>query len=168
MSGEPPADPKPRPGQSCPAVELTFPSCPEYLSLLREVVEWFAARRGFSDTDCGRIVLSVVEATTNIIRHAYDGDSNQKITLRMRELEEGLELEFLDRGWNVSPGGLEGKPREDLEPGGLGVRMIKTCMDELHYEVRPGGGARLVLRKRRDPGRGEKESGEHEKPAERP
>ena len=31
--------------------------------------------------------------------------------------------------------------------GGLGLRMMKTCMDDFRYEARPEGGARLILTK---------------------
>ena len=128
-------------------LELRFASCPEYLSLLRHTARWYAKRCGFDDKECGRIVLALVEAVTNIIRHAYDGDENQQITLRIGECAGGIELELLDHGKNVPPGALEKPPRGKLEPGGLGVQMMKTCMDHFQYEPQPGGGARLVLRK---------------------
>ncbi|MGQ9589249.1 MAG: ATP-binding protein [Planctomycetota bacterium] len=142
-----------------PAVEISVPSSAEYLSLIRSVAGWFAARCGFEEKDCGRIVLSAVEATTNIIRHAYGGDPGQRITIRFRELEDGLECEFLDAGKNVLAEGLVESARGELDAGGLGVRMMQTCMDELRYEVRPEGGARLVLRKRRRPGADSDRSG---------
>lgn len=144
---------------AAPAVEVSFPSSAEYLSLVRSVAGWFAARCGFGDRDCGRIVLSAVEATTNIIRHAYGGEPGQRITIQFRELEDGLECEFLDAGKNVLPEGLVEKARGELDSGGLGVRMMQSCMDELRYEVRPEGGARLVLRKRRRPGAGSERNG---------
>jgi len=61
-----------------------------------------------------------------------------------------MEIELLDRGKCVEPAELEPKARQELCPGGLGVRMMKTCMDHFQYEPRPGGGARLVLRKLRE------------------
>lgn len=131
------------------ALEIEFPSCPEYLSLLRYTSRWYARRCGFNDRECGRIALALVEAVTNIIRHAYEGDERQRILLRMAECEGGVEFEFLDQGKSVVPSALEIKTREKLEPGGLGVRMMKTCMDHFQYEPRPGGGSRLVLRKLR-------------------
>lgn len=149
--GGPDTDPA-RPDARCAAVgslELRFPSCPEYLALLRLTASWYARRCGFSEKECGRIVLALVEAVTNIIRHAYSGDENQSIMLRLAERDGGIELELIDQGKSVPPGDLEKKVRDQLEPGGLGVRMMKSCMDHFHYEPRPGGGARLVLRKLR-------------------
>ncbi|MBI4604206.1 MAG: ATP-binding protein [Planctomycetes bacterium] len=142
-------------GSARAGVEITFPSSSEYLALLRCAARWFARRCGFADRDCGRIVLAAVEATTNIIRHAYGMDAAKRITLRMREVEGGLELEFLDEGKAVPPEVFEQARREVLKPGGLGVRMMKRCMDGFSYEPRPEGGARLILRKLRGAGCGE-------------
>ena len=61
---------------------------------------------------------------------------------------ECLELEFLDDGTNTVPGGLQSAHKELLKAGGRGIHMMQSCMDSLHYEVRPEGGARLLLRKR--------------------
>ena len=132
-------------------VEVTFPSSTEYLALARSMIRWFAERAGFPEKDGGRIELAVVEALTNIIRHAYGGDATQKIHMRVRELDDGLELEFLDHGKGAPPAKLAGRAPASLEPGGLGIHMMKTCMDGFHYEPLPGGGARLVLTKRRAP-----------------
>jgi anti-sigma regulatory factor (Ser/Thr protein kinase) len=137
----------------CP-LELTFPSSSEYLSLVRSTVRWFSAKCGFGEKDCARVVLAVVEATTNIIRHAYGGESARPITLRMTELPLGLQLEFSDQGQGVSTSQLVGKDPDRLEPGGLGLLMMKTCMDDFRYEALPAGGARLVLTKLRRPEEG--------------
>jgi anti-sigma regulatory factor (Ser/Thr protein kinase) len=145
-AGRPAADP---PAAPPAALEVRFPSSSEYLSLLRTQVRWFAKKCGFADRECGRIVLAAVEATTNIIRHAYAMDPGQWITLHLREIPGGLELEFLDRGHAVAPGEVCARQKSRLQPGGLGVDMMKHCMDHFSYEPRPEGGARLLLRKLR-------------------
>jgi anti-sigma regulatory factor (Ser/Thr protein kinase) len=132
-------------------VEITIPSSTEYLALARSVIRWFAERSGFPEKESARIELAVVEALTNIIRHAYGGDATQEIHLRVRELDGGLELEFRDHGKGAPPAKLAGRAPASLEPGGLGIHMMKTCMDGFHYEQLPGGGARLVLTKLRGP-----------------
>lgn len=131
-----------------PCVEIVFRSCPSVLIHLRTALRWLARECGFSEVDCGRITLCAVEATTNIIRHAYDGDPNRRIQLRLRPLRGGLELEFLDRGRCAEVREL--RPSNGvagLRPGGLGVRMMRACMDDFDYAARSTGGARLVLRK---------------------
>lgn len=145
----PGANKTPPPPLAMGTVEMEIPSSPAYLSLLRSTVEWYANKAGFGTRDRGRITLAVVEAVTNIIRHAYDGDESQRITLRLTQGENGMEIELLDRGKCVHPAQLKPRTSGELTPGGLGVRLMKTCMDHCHYEPRPGGGSRLVLRKLR-------------------
>lgn len=151
------AEARGKPGSS---VEVVFPSSPAYLPLVRSNVRWVCEKSGFPENDCCRIVLAVVEAVTNVIRHAYSGDSNQSILLRITELPDGIELELLDRGESVAPSsiGVTDDERES-RPGGLGVHLMKACVDHFHYEPRPDGGARLILRKIRggDEGRGGEE-----------
>jgi sigma-B regulation protein RsbU (phosphoserine phosphatase) len=130
-----------------PRVEIIFPSSPEYLALVRAAVRTLCEKCEFTEVECSRTVLAVVEAVTNIIRHAYHGDPGQEIVLRARDLGDGLELEFLDRGDSVPPATISSRDLAEVEPGGLGVHMMKSCMDEVSYEGRPGGGSRLVLRK---------------------
>ena len=127
--------------------ELVFPSSPEYLSLVRCNVQWICEKCRFPEKDTGRITLAVVEAVTNIIRHAYHGDPACEITLRLTEIPSGLQLEFLDRGEHAAADQIKGRALEDVKPGGLGVHMMYSCMDDVEYEQRPGGGTRLVLRK---------------------
>jgi anti-sigma regulatory factor (Ser/Thr protein kinase) len=157
-SSDPRSGAMPKPGAAeppCshpPVVELQFPSCSEYLALIRPTARWFAKKCGFAERDTARIVLATVEAVTNIIRHAYGGDARQRITLRMTEIGGGLEIEFLDQGKSVTPADIERRSAAKSthpETGGLGVKMMKTCMDHFEYEPLPGGGARLLLRKLR-------------------
>ena len=141
-------------------VELTIPSSPRHIPLVRVLARWLAEKAGLPEKDWGRVELAAVEATTNIIRHAYGGDPNQVIRIRFRETDDGLEIEFLDEGKGAPAGALVGRDPAELEPGGLGIHMMKTCMDDFHYETRPGCGSRLVLRKRRREGSGARGRGE--------
>ncbi len=128
--------------------ELAIPSSPDYLSLLRSNVAWLCERCELSETESSRTVLAAVEAATNIMRHAYDGDCCHTIVLRGSELDDGLELEFLDRGRCVEPREVRPPELDESRPGGLGVHLIQSCVDQFEYEHRTDGdGARLVLRK---------------------
>jgi serine/threonine-protein kinase RsbW len=131
-------------------VDIGFPSSTEYLALIRSVAHWFAERAGFPERERSRVELAVVEATTNIIRHAYQGDADRTIRLRLQMIEGGIEVVFTDQGSGAPATALTGRRPGALEPGGLGLHMMKTCMDDLCYEPLPGGGARLTMRKLRE------------------
>jgi anti-sigma regulatory factor (Ser/Thr protein kinase) len=147
---------KKRGGEVAPAtrlqehMEVRFPSRTEYLAPVRRVAGWFAERAGFAERERSRVELAVAEATTNIIRHAYGGDPGREIHLRLAMTDEGIEVQFTDQGRSVPEAALAGRGPGQLEPGGLGLHMMKTCMDDLSYEPLPGGGARLTMRKHRE------------------
>ena len=92
-------------------------------------------------------IIAVVEAAANIIQHAYHGEPNHSISFFFNKLPCGIEIEFLDEGSSVPPELIKSRDVDKIEPGGLGVHIMKCCMDTFEYEKRPGGGSRLVLRK---------------------
>ena len=83
--------------------ELVVPSSPEYLALLRSCARWFCERTDLSQNEISRTILCVVEAVTNIIRHAYQGSPDETIVIRFRESDDVLEFEFVDEGHGVPP-----------------------------------------------------------------
>lgn len=144
----------PLPGAPAHTLEIVIPSAARYLSLVRRVAEWIAMECGFEGTDRMKIVLAVEEATANIIRHSCGGDSHQRIRLLLTPRADGLEIEFIDTGPGTASPHASRKAAARLTPGGLGVPMIKRCVDEYHYELLPEGGARLLLWKCRQGGKG--------------
>ncbi len=131
------------------AFELVLPSSSEHLALVRSCVRWFCERIGLCEKETGRTVLCIVEAVTNIIRHAYHGEPDHTIQIRFHEFEDRAEFELVDDGCGVSEEELCPKCPGGDETGGRGVDLIKNCVDEFRYEARPEGGARLVLTKMR-------------------
>ncbi|HLU49785.1 MAG TPA: ATP-binding protein [Planctomycetota bacterium] len=139
------------------AIRLAFSSSPSYLPLLRLVARWICERSGLSELETHRTLLALVEAATNIIKHAYCGEPTGEIEVELRELREprpGVELVLLDRGKFVALSDCQGRDLADLRPGGLGLHMMDHCLDEVRCEAREGGGSRLVLVKRAHGGDG--------------
>jgi len=73
------------------------------------------------------------------------------VVLFCRETEGGIEVEFLDWGESI-PSDQFPLPvsSQSLRPGGLGVHIMKTCMDQVEYKLIRSGGNRLLLTKLRD------------------
>lgn len=126
-------------------VRLRLTSHPQYLPLVRAVVQEGAALAGFDEELTHRILLAVTEAVTNIIRHVYGGETAQRIDLELDARPDELELALIDYGTFVDPKQIASRPLEEVRPGGLGVHLIKTTMDHVDYRKNAHGGTTLTL-----------------------
>lgn len=105
-----------------------------------------AERLGFSEPECRAIVLAVDEALTNIIRHAYGGDTDKPIEAYFRRVQdsrngtpgEALEIVLEDRGVAVDGAKLCGRALDDVKPGGLGLHFIHESMDKVEFRRKIG------------------------------
>ena len=97
--------------------------------------------------------LVVEELGLNVINHAYRGQSGEFEIIITSE-EQAITVEIIDSGppFNM----LQDAPPPDVEAeieerpvGGLGIHLVKTMMDELHYK-RNQERNHLTLVKRRE------------------
>jgi len=136
------------------AIELRIDSDPKYLCVVRAVVGVVAEKLGLDEAACGKVSLAVDEAVTNVIRHGYDGATDQPIWLKVRmhdgDGRTGFTLTVEDRGRQVDPRRIRGRDLDEVRPGGLGVHIIQEVMDQVSYSQREGGGMRLVMSKTTD------------------
>ncbi len=121
---------------------LRVQSSTENLSLIREFVAKVGLQAGMSDIDISKIELAVDEACANVIEHAYGNDKSQEVLVRANVDDEKITFHIIDTGIGFDPTQIL---QEDLEKliekrksGGLGMRLIKTLMDEVQYEIIPG------------------------------
>ena len=127
-------------------LRMELRSDPAMLCVVRNALGELAAKFGFSETDCRAVVLAVDEALTNIIRHAYLGDSERPIEASFRRIHlpgndksrDALEIVLEDRGARVNPKKLCGRELEDVRPGGLGLHFIRESMDTVEFSRRWG------------------------------
>ncbi|HSF19239.1 MAG TPA: ATP-binding protein [Vicinamibacteria bacterium] len=131
---------------------LTVPSSTENLVLIREFVTTVGQQAGLEEADVGRLELAVDEACANVMEHAYGHDDTQEVVVRATFDHETLHIVVEDTGLGFDPGSV---PEERLEhliasrkSGGLGMRLIKSVMDEVRYEFVPGHKNELHMLKR--------------------
>ena len=126
--------------------ELEFASHPGNLSLVRDFVRQFLKPLGFSPTEKDLIVLGLDEACTNVIRYAYKHRCDQLICLACEQLERGVLFRLRDFGAQVDRAKLEGRPLDLVQPGGLGIHLIRKAFDRVDYHIK-NDGTELVLAK---------------------
>jgi anti-sigma regulatory factor (Ser/Thr protein kinase) len=131
------------------AVELTIPSDPRYMKLVRSLVGAAAQVVGFEKPDVNHVCLAVDEACTNIIRHAYGGDHGRKIEVRLVLHPDRLDVNLRDYGRKAEPGEIKPRELDDIRPGGLGVHFIREIMDQVVYDTSPEVGTELRMTKSR-------------------
>jgi serine/threonine-protein kinase RsbW len=131
---------------------LTVPSATENLALIRDFVVNVGSQAGLGDDDVAKLELAVDEACANVIEHAHGHDSNKEVTVRATFDASTLRIEVVDEGQGFDPTVVPATPVEqmvhDRRTGGLGLRVMKSLMDEVSYEIVPGERNRLRLLKR--------------------
>lgn len=127
-------------------LRLELESNPEVLCLVRATVERAAEFLHFQEADSRAIVRSVDEAVANVIRHAYKGRAGLPITLICRRLwgsrdpkvATGLEILLQDSGEAADPKKLQGRPLDEVRPGGLGLHFMRQSMDKVEFSRKNG------------------------------
>jgi len=91
-----------------------------------------------------RIELILEEIILNICRYAYGAEEEGELVVRLILKQDHIVVIFEDKGRPFNP--LEFKPRiiseqnslEELEPGGLGIFLVKEMAHEVSYQYRGG------------------------------
>jgi anti-sigma regulatory factor (Ser/Thr protein kinase) len=89
--------------------------------------------------------LAVDEACSNVIRHAYGGDTAKRIVVQFRITRKGLEVIIEDSGPKADPAIIRGRDLDDVKPGGLGVHFIRRTFDRVEFDPKKQTGNRLRL-----------------------
>ena len=132
---------------------LQVPSSTQNLQLIREFVGKIAQNAGLFDSEVSNLELAVDEACANVIEHAYGHDISKEVSIRMIIDKEQIVDEVIDSGHGFDPNQVPDLEVKDLikkrKTGGLGMRLIKQLMDEVHYEIEPGKKNELRMVKKR-------------------
>ncbi len=100
---------------------------------------------GFTQEEINNIMLAVDEACSNIIKHAYDGATNQPIHVTCNLHDNRLEVLLRDFGKKADIKEIKSRELNDVRPGGLGVHLIKSVMDVVSYDNSLEQGNQLQL-----------------------
>ncbi len=131
---------------------LHVPSSTKNLAMIREFISGVGEQAGLDAKDVGKLELAVDEACANVIEHAYGDDNSKEVVIRATFDAEELRIDVIDTGKGFDPNSV---PSEELDKliaerksGGLGMRLMKTLMDKVWYEIEPGRKNELHMIKR--------------------
>ena len=122
-------------------LNLVVPATAEYLSLLRLVVGAAAKVVGFNDDHIADIKVALSEASTNVVKHAYEERCKQcdrVIEVTCYDLEGSLAIEVIDHG--------EGLPVLPPASKGLGFGIMGSLMDKVNVETDHSGTTVLMVK----------------------
>lgn len=131
---------------------LSIPCRKTYLAPAVEFVRTLADNFGFSRADAGLLGMAVEEALANVIEHGYRGESDETMTLELREAPGRLEIAVRELGMPFDPGELP-----DYQPGGegrgLGLHLMRHAVDSVSFRMLGREGKETLLVKRLPGGR---------------
>jgi|YNPNPStandDraft_1061719.scaffolds.fasta_scaffold16864_3 anti-sigma regulatory factor (Ser/Thr protein kinase) len=135
------------------SLQRSWPARFDFLDEIRTFVGQAAERAGFSEQAVYAIQMATDEACSNVIEHAYRGESGN---IEIRVDWDGLQLTItlqdtarhsFDMKKIAQPD--VNAPLSKRKAGGLGIYLMKKLMDEVQYLPSPQGNT-LILRKRKE------------------
>ncbi len=125
-------------------VTLELPARAEALPPFRTQLQTWLQNAGAPQKASSEILVAVQEALTNIVRHAYGGKEG-KIDVCYEDQGDRIEIILRDYGQPFDPSKIPAPELPPVKPGGLGLYLIKTLMDQVEYQKNhEGNSLRLV------------------------
>jgi serine/threonine-protein kinase RsbW len=137
-------------------LQLQTPGHGSYLSFIRALVGDLSRKVGFSEEEVAKIEMSVDEACSNVVEHAYEAKKewcwnhrDPEIRLDVRVENARLIIEINDHGQHFdfasySLTDVENRLKE-MQPGGYGIFIMRKLMDEVQYSSSDQTGNTLRL-----------------------
>lgn len=127
------------------SIECT--SCTSQLCTIREDVRAACLEFGYPEPNINEIVLAIDEACANVIRYGYQYCNNGSVGLDIYRTDQEAIFRIIDQCPEICDADLQAKPRNDEEPGGLGMHIIHQIMDSVALIEGNDRGNTLELRK---------------------
>lgn len=111
------------------------------LSRIRQWVNdlWMRwAPRGHDESSLYQLVLAVNEVASNVMRHAYRGDAQQRIRMRAWVHQNRFAIELAHTGEPFDPQAKPSPVFDGTRDGGFGVFIIENSVDEIVYSRNDG------------------------------
>jgi serine/threonine-protein kinase RsbW len=128
---------------------LKFPGQSDNLEIIRDTVSRIAEKVGFNEGDISKIELAVDEACANVIKHAFQGKGAKPIDIDITVESNKFTIIVGDRGKGFDVSKLRKPDMNEylskMRVGGLGIFLIQTLMDEVHFESKPGKGTHVKM-----------------------
>lgn len=120
------------------SLDLVLKSDPSEIGRLVDRLEAFSLACGLAPDVGFRLMLALDETVSNVIRHGFEDPTEHRITVHVEVGQGSVTAVVTDEGTPYDP---RQAPAADLEAGiearragGLGLHLVRSCMDSMHYE----------------------------------
>jgi anti-sigma regulatory factor (Ser/Thr protein kinase) len=123
-------------------ITLKLPSRLELLAVLDRVAQTVCERMEFDEDASSQLSMGVIEAGTNAVQHGNQRDATKFFEVEFRLFPDRLEVDVRDSGKGFA---LETivpdvtTPEHLLDMRGRGIFIMRTCCDEVDFEMGPNG-----------------------------
>lgn len=123
-------------------VDIKIPSSTRHLHTMRTLTRILAESMGFDRKDSDSAALAVEEALTNVIEHSYHGEEDRKMHVIFELDDDKFTVRILHNGDQIEVSNLSKTEdwssfHSQKKKGGLGILIMKKCMDEVTYKSGP-------------------------------
>lgn len=92
-----------------------------------------------------RVLSAVGEAFNNVVLHAYRG-THGEVAIEIEASAQQIEIRVIDFGVSFDPTHVPEPALEDLPESGMGLFIMRRCMDEVTYAPGPPNVLRMLKR----------------------
>ncbi len=129
--------------------ELHVPSDLKFLTIVEEwLLGCLKAELGDSvdwTRQSGRLRLVLVEAYSNVVRHAHRDQPNLPVLIRLELRNREIALEIWDKGEGFDMSTYYPPNPNEKQEGGYGWLIMNRLMDKVEYQLEVNGGNCLKL-----------------------
>ena len=126
-------------------IKLTIDSCLEDVFLVGLAVSKVCSYIRMTELECYQMEVCVVEAVTNVIKHAFGGAAGHEVEVVVKLLQDQVVFEVVDAGKSLTESDIR-VTKEDtqqfdfdgLSDGGRGLFIMGSYMDEMSYRIEDG------------------------------
>jgi serine/threonine-protein kinase RsbW len=130
---------------------IRVPADRKYLAAIRDFIHEQAKSYGAAPVEIDSLIQAVDEAVANVIIHGYK-DGPGEITIEVSDTPDSILVMIRDHAPSFDPTKAPepniNLPLEKRPVGGLGIHLIRHCVDEISHSVPVNGGNILVLKKK--------------------
>jgi anti-sigma regulatory factor (Ser/Thr protein kinase) len=125
-------------------LKATLPNEMAYLPIAMAIAREMAKKIGFDAPAISEIEVSVEEAVSNIMTHAYDVEENRAFDLVCERLPNGMKIVLREKGIpfdpNLVPRFQPGQDLAEASTAGIGTFLMSSLMDACEFRnLGPGG-----------------------------